>query len=169
MKTKTKPKVWNGKRIADLRKVVVGRKKAAELIACLNAVLTWKVRASDKDVGEVLISDTDTTLLLPKGSGAAGGAGLGMIWRGEYDDETAYAPNDVVTVTDTPSGLENDGNNYTGVWLALSSNTGEQPIYPNPSPQYWQLISMAPRQVCVTVDSVDKDMWVDGSDYSTPA
>lgn len=63
-------RVWNGKTIAGLRGAVVGRKKAAEMIACLNALLTWKVRTGDKDVGEVLISDTDATLVLPKGGGS---------------------------------------------------------------------------------------------------
>jgi hypothetical protein len=67
-------RVWNG-----MRGAVVGRKKAAEIIACLNALLTWKVQTGDKDVGEVLISDTDTTLLLPKGLGSHGTDGIDSV------------------------------------------------------------------------------------------
>ena len=62
-------RVWNGKVIEGLKSVVMGRKKSAEVIACVNALLSWEVKSGQKTCGEIQISDSKTTLLLPKGSG----------------------------------------------------------------------------------------------------
>jgi len=62
-------RVWNGKVIEGLKSVVMGRKKSAEVIACVNALLSWEVKSGQKTCGEIQIGDAKTTLLLPKGSG----------------------------------------------------------------------------------------------------
>lgn len=92
-------------------------------------------------------------------------------WRGEWDSGTTYAAGDMVRVSSNPASPA-EGSNYTGVWVsATDSNTGHQPIYPEPiSPAtcYWFLISLGPREINVTDSVVGKKAYFGASDPFTP-
>ena len=76
IRPKLNSRVWNGKVIEPLRAALPGRKKTSELINCLNALLTWDVARGNKPHGEIQISDSRTTLLLPGGLGTSSGTGV---------------------------------------------------------------------------------------------
>ena len=67
--------VWNGKRIKPIKeRCLLGASKAREIIACLNGLLTWKVRVVDGQTGKVVISEGGTVIEIPKGGAATGDA-----------------------------------------------------------------------------------------------
>jgi hypothetical protein len=113
-----------------------------------------------------------TQIIITPGVGSGGSKSS---WKGEWSSTDSYEEGAIVRVTSNPLNgegdpIEGDGNNYTGVWLAVQASLNQRPIYPEPETVYWVLIALGPREIDVAdVVSGSKKMLVAGNDpYAAP-
>lgn len=98
------------------------------------------------------VKRTSTGTILEIESGAGGNSLIS--WKGEWDSETIYKPMAIVRVTTIPPELVGDGNNYTGVWLAVKEGKENRPIWPEPDTLYWVMLAMGVREINVSSDDI---------------
>jgi hypothetical protein len=126
--------IFNGKKINPIKKgCLPGESKTSEIIACLNALLFWRVTLVDGgQSGKVTLDDKGAVLELPRGGSAAGAAGLYA--AGVYSTAVDYIPGAIVYTSPDSS------TRY--LWICEIANGPssalQAPTWTEPGTVYWR-------------------------------